>query len=256
MNNNYIENLNIGRGDCRFGTQLFQYIFLIAYSIKHNCKIKTNEWIGNILFPMTLKDTIETNCIGGYITTEHLLNDELLEDSSYINKNLNRPFTNSVACYKPYIDYIKSILSINNLKLKPTIGIHIRGTDSIEPTDINKVISWLDTYDLSNKDLFICSEDKQLIKNNFSNFDISSISYINTNSAYLSDDDIEIFSDFVILANCSELFISNSTFSYATALLSPINQKIYRHKNNNITSIDIWKEGPYNNTGITEGSSL
>ncbi len=245
MTNNYIENLNIGRGDCRFGTQLFQYIFLIAYSIKHNCKIKTNEWIGNILFPKTLDNIIEIDTNKCYITTEHLLNDELLEDISYINKNIQGPFTNSIACYKPYISTIKSILTIPNLRLEDTIGIHIRATDAVEPSNIKEVISWINTLDLCNKNLFITSEDTDLVEKSFSSFNTISFEYINLNSNKLSKEDIKMFSDFVILANCSELLISKSTYSFSSALLSSTNQRIYKSKNNTIKEIDIWNDGPY-----------
>ncbi|GDZ95224.1 methyltransferase FkbM family protein [Planktothrix agardhii CCAP 1459/11A] len=226
----------------RLGNQIFQYAFLKLYALEHNLRLETPAWIGQYLFghhdPVLLNPLpqIQEQQQPYKLSESTILNAE----SPFKNVDFQGYFqfhTQYHARHKEYfcslfkpVPALESLLqeAVHCLRLKgkTVVGIHLRRGDyhvvsnvvpylTVVPTQWYQ--DWLKGFweTLDEPVLFIASDEVEMVIDDFSDY----------NPITIHDLGIDLpqapfYPDFYILSQCDVLAISNSTFSFAAAMLN------------------------------------
>ena len=220
----------------RFANQVFQYAFLKIFAKKYGYQVETPRWIGQFLF----------GCSNPLVSRQYSMITEedsnfLTNKPSYGSKPLLRGidfwgyFQYHTSYYALYKDYFRSLfqpvseikakldyaLNVLRSKGKIIVGMHLRRSDYgygyyfIAPNKWYK--DWLAGFwdTLEDPILFIASDESEKVVSEFSEY----------NPLTLKDLDIrlqelEFYADFFLLSCCDAMAISNSSFSFAAAMLN------------------------------------
>ncbi|OIP72569.1 MAG: hypothetical protein AUK43_02835 [Oscillatoriales cyanobacterium CG2_30_40_61] len=218
----------------RFGNQIFLYAALKIYQKEHDIHVETTPWLGQYLFghhePLISKD----------------LPIEL--DSGLSILNGKEPFKNvefggptyqiHTKYYAPYKDFFRSLFkpiptieakmkeALQRLheRGKTIVGLHLRRGDYREPyadfmfyAPNSCYRNWLRGLweTLESPVLFIASDDLESMLEDFADYHP-----VTTKDLGIELPEASFYPDFYLLSHCDVLAISNSTFSFAAAMLN------------------------------------
>jgi hypothetical protein len=217
----------------RFGNQVFQYAFLRLFAKEHGMEAQNPPWIGSTLFGHS--DRFSTDPLPLWCEN----NGELPREMSQCGP---RPSSHEIwghfqqhtsvhqprhaefrELFKP-IESIRAPLeeAITSLRAGGTlIGLHLRRGDYVGgyfwPAPTEWYLRWLDEIwpTLHKPVLYIASDEVEKVAGDFRAFmpKMAGDLKVNLKGA-------EFYPDFFALSRCDWLAISNSTFSYATAMLN------------------------------------
>ena len=225
----------------RFGNQIFQYAFLKIYALKYHLSVQTPNWIGQELFGHN--DSFISSDWPLFRENEFDFAESLLSDLTNYPKNIdlfgyflyhtkyyvpNQSFFYSL--FQPTINIERNFLSFfDNIKTtnRTLIGLHLRrgdfGYDDYFIAPCKWYNLWLKKHwkNLKNPLLFIASDEPQKVVKSFSKYESITSKDLGINLEFA-----DFYLDFYILSKCDILAISNSTFSFAAAMLN-INGKLF-----------------------------
>ncbi|VXD18746.1 hypothetical protein PL8927_610008 [Planktothrix serta PCC 8927] len=226
----------------RLGNQIFQYAFLKLYALEHNLRVETPAWIGQYLFGHN--DPLMLNPLPQIQEQQqpYKLSESTILNAKNPFKNVDfqgyfQFHTQYHARHKEYfcslfkpVPALESLLqeAVHCLRLKgkTVVGIHLRRGDyqvvssvvpylTVVPTQWYQ--DWLKGFweTLDEPVLFIASDEVEMVIDDFSDY----------NPITIHDLGIDLpqapfYPDFYILSQCDVLAISNSTFSFAAAMLN------------------------------------
>lgn len=274
----YVSMKHLGKHG-RWANSLFQYMWLQVFARQHGLTVQTAPWAGEQLFdiepsPVTvelppwvepLKPTGEPYGPPGA---------EAIEKDWRFYGQYHTSF------HRPYRDFIRQLLQpteavCSRLKSAVTkfdgrgrtrIGIHLRRGDYGRLihyiTPVQWYLDWLEEHwsTLDDPVLFVASEDRALV-DEFADYNPQTTESLGINLrtkplptyTYL-DCDLEnpqahlldFFPDWYLLTQCEYLLIPNSTFSFASAMLSERLEHCWRSDlpTQRFHEIDIWNTTP------------
>lgn len=234
---------NFGHKDYgRFGNQVFQYSLAKVLSLYHDTPFylqPSNHFINffnskNLTYSSNKNNSKQFN----YIEKDPYFFDSNIFQIPEIDL---LGFFQNLSYYDQYLEELRNELSPNNTIIKNTyqymksktnyslnldrsIGIHIRRTDYtqlqnkhgfLESYYYNNIIQQNNLYDYT---IFIISDDIQMVKDEFYTL------FADYNTHYVEE--LDVFHDFYIMYLTRVNLIANSTFSWWSAILSDINEKI------------------------------
>ncbi len=226
----------------RLGNQIFQYAFLKLYALDHNLRVETPAWIGQYLFGHN--DPFVLNPLAGVHEQQqpYQLSESTILNAKTPFKNVDfqgyfQLHTQYHARHKDYfcslfkpVPAIETLLqeALQKLRLKgkTVVGLHLRRGDY---QVVSRVVPYLTVVPnqwyqewlkglwetLDEPVLFIASDEVDMVIGDFSDY----------NPITIHDLGIDLpqapyYPDFYILSQCDVLAISNSTFSFAAAMLN------------------------------------
>lgn len=252
----------------RFGNQIFLYAFLKIYALEHNLRVETPAWIGQYLFghndapisqslplvreqrqPYKLSDSAILNSLepfknvdfNGYFqfhTQYHARNKEYFQ-------SLFKPVSEVEAKAKEALHLLRS-------KGKTVVGLHLRRGDyrsahaavsylTIAPSKWYK--DWLDGFweTLDEPVLFIASDEIETVIGEFAEYNPITVKDLGVEFPEAS-----FYPDFYLLSQCDVLAISNSTFSFASAMLNEQGKFFFRPNllKRKLIAFDPWNSEP------------
>ncbi|MEM1102728.1 MAG: FkbM family methyltransferase [Pseudomonadota bacterium] len=232
-----VTNSTIGRLG-RFGNQIFQYLFLRCHSQDMGFRFENTPWVGDEIFD--IQPGVEKTQSGlREIRQVKFSTDEcdILNSTDRLsNANLEGFFQYNTQIYKSHrsnihkefsfknefaerAELIKSVLDAQD---GITVGIHLRRGDYgkriffIAPTEW--YLEWL--YSLkeiySAITIYLASDEVESLASSFHEFRVLTARDFGPTSQPMPG----FFDDFAALTLCDRLAISNSTFSFAAAMLN------------------------------------
>lgn len=252
----------------RFGNQIFQYAFLKLYAKEHNLRLETPSWIGQYLFghndsPISQNFPVIEEQPQPYENSESLI---LTAKQPLKNVDFLGWFQFHTSYHRPHQAYFRSLFepvseiaakmkeAIDYLKMrgKTIVCLHLRRDDyhlldpeqkffTIAPNQW--YIEWLEYIwaSLDNPVLYIASDDTENVINDFIHYHP-----ITTKDLNKELPEAPFYPDFYILTQCDILAISNSTFSFTSAMVNQRAKHFFRpdfiHKK--IVSFDPWDSKP------------
>jgi FkbM family methyltransferase len=254
----------------RFGNQIFQYAFLRIYAREHHLRIETSAWIGQSLFGFddpaisrtlpTFQENFRTNTLeearvinAGYVLENINLLGHFQYPTAYFAKHRDffRTLFQPVPPLQDLIDRLEECLRFHG---KTVLGIHIRvGDYRFCPSQFappHWYLEWLRGYwqTLESPILFLASDDLALVQHLFADYNPIVLSDLLT-LANIDPQDMEIvdlgfYLDFSLLSRCDLLAISNSSFSFAAAMLNDRSQIFMRPHipTQKLISFDPWND--------------
>jgi hypothetical protein len=220
----------------RFGNQLFQYAFQQILSRQVGMKSQSPKWIGQELFgrydpPV---DASLPLCAEGRDFEEAIFPAKLFAKPSR-SFDLFGYFQFHTSHYAPYRELYRLLFQPISAIEKPLkqavdqvrqfgetlVGLHLRRGDyGLGPFFVPPNSWYLDYLrqiwpSLNNPVLFIASDEPDKVMEDFENF-----SPITCESLGLQMPAATFYPDFYLLTQCDVLAISNSTFSFAAAMLN------------------------------------
>ncbi|MFH1673057.1 MAG: FkbM family methyltransferase [Pseudomonadota bacterium] len=219
----------------RFANQIFQYAFLKFYGKQHGFLVETPEWIGKYLFGCD--DPLVSRQLPVMRERSHDLSDAIVSNAKrpFKNVDFHGYFQYDTSFYAPCKDYFRSLFkpvpeiegklkdAYNALRSmgKTIVGLHLRRSDYgygyffIAPNQWYK--DWLkglwDTLD--DPVLFIASDELDESARGFAEYNP-----VTSKDLGVTLDGAEFYPDFYFLSQCDVLAISNSSYSFATAMLN------------------------------------
>lgn len=223
----------------RFGNQVFQYAFLKIYAKEHNIKTETGFWPGRFLFGH------DEPLISGKLPVVNEKTDGIKEPSPAFRINSDKPLYNTditgffqyhTSFYRPYREYFRSLfIPHEKIKVKmdyflkklqtgnrTIIAFHLRrgdytGLSGLFTAPSQWYKAWLeenwDTF--KNPVLFIASDESEKVMEEFSEYNPVTAAGLGMQLPAVT-----FYPDFYILSKCDVLAISDSSFSFAAALLN------------------------------------
>jgi hypothetical protein len=254
---------NLGKNG-RFGNQIFQHFFLKLAAMELGCEISTPQWIGNSIFniPKTIPLEESTNFFPfERIATRNDSPDLHLEQIKKIisANNLNRIDISGYFQYhtkhlkkyqrkfKDLFDIDDSITRMTNEALKkikkdsqPLIALHFRAGDYLEheksnhpffaPPNIDAIYQKIDGIYSQIKErnsiVYLASDDLPYASALLSSKGISHFTSLDCGFDKNEDDLLAL--DFTLFTLADILLISNSSFSFAAAMLSKNGKYFFR----------------------------
>ena len=258
---NIIQNSTIGdyKNFGRFGNQIFQYLFMKVYALKHGLEVRTRPWDGNFFYnlndskpllhlpivsdmgwsPSDYDENLtksyndssiapfNSNDIRGYFlfhNSQHKNNKEFIRSLFKIDSNIEN-------------DFNKSLVTMRNGN-KKILAIHIRRDDGVQ-TPLQLYVDFVNNnYDKLGKPVIYLASDglKQVLNELNTNFPTFLTTYKvftendfipSLNPDYLKGKDSghAYFYDFYVLTKSDYLVTSVSTFSNAAAMLNETAEK-------------------------------
>ncbi|MEZ2238927.1 FkbM family methyltransferase [Microcoleus sp.] len=226
----------------RLGNQVFLYAFLRTYAREHNLRVETPAWIGQYLFGHNDHPISQPLPQVGEQAQPYKLSESAILNAPepFTNVDFHGYFqfhTQYHAQHKEYFQSLfkplpaveaKVIKALDRLrsKGKTVVGLHLRRGDyrsvhtvvpylTVAPSGWYK--EWLDGFweTLDEPVLFIASDEIETVVGDFADY----------NPITVKDLGVELpeapfYPDFYILSQCDVLAISNSTFSFAAAMLN------------------------------------
>lgn len=211
--NNIIQCSTLGYNG-RFGNQLFQYAFAKSYAEKYNCRLQIPEnWHGRKIFPNIVDESLDRKLPINYEGDINLF------ENQKTNIDLDGYYTTRFHTKIMDSDKIKKWFSFSEQCFLPNMvpnfqytAVHLRRTDFIETISKECIEHWIKFYSCDNLPIIIVSDDQNMASKK-ENFGITN---------YNSD-----LQDFFILMNATNIFRTNSTFSWWASELSTKKQKTY-----------------------------
>lgn len=230
-----ITNSHIGKNG-RFGNQLFQYMFLRCYAAESGFAFQNSPWAGDQLF--AIQPGREALPVMSRQANDRETTDaqrRFIATSPLANVDVDGFFQFHTSFYRPYRKIIRDEMAPWNGPTKSAsqvrewfasipgrkIGIHLRRGDYgysyffIAPTSWYR--AWLRDTIRGDEPitLFIASDDLDLVLPDFTDWPVlSSRDFPGT------PDGPGYWLDFVALACCDQIAISNSSFSFVAAMLN------------------------------------
>ena len=219
----------------RFANQLFQYAFLKCYGRTHSLRVETPAWIGQKLFGHA--DPAITRPLPELRERTNLLPEALVPNAPVPFRNVDfwGFFQYNTRYYAPQRDYFRSLFRptpavqahvqpmVERLRRrgKTVVGLHLRRGDYgyehffVAPTAW--YLDWLRGLwpTLEDPVLFIASDEPDKVLADFAEFKPITAKDLGTPLP-----GAEFYPDFHLLTQCDALAISNSSFSFAAALLN------------------------------------
>ncbi|MEL7035963.1 MAG: FkbM family methyltransferase [Cyanobacteria bacterium J06592_8] len=224
----------------RFANNLFRYAFLKIYAKEHNFRVETSNWIGQYIF-----DHNDPAILNKLPQVREQAMPYKLSESKILNSQ--KPFKNvdffgffqfHTSYYAAHKDYFRSLFlpipeiesklkkALQNLrsKGKTIVGLHLRRGDykhaprpylSVAPNIWYR--EWLKGFwdTLEQPVLFIASDEIKNVIGDFSDYNPITVQDLNIELSQAN-----YYPDFYILSQCDVLAISNSSFSFAAAMLN------------------------------------
>jgi len=219
----------------RFANQIFQYAFLRIYAKQYNLRVETPEWIGRRLFEHN--DPLFSRQLPVIRQETHKLSEDPIPNAKKPFKDVDfwGYFQYHTSYYAPYKEYFRSLFkpvpdieaklenAYNTLRAmgNTVIGLHLRRSDYgydyffVAPNEWYK--DWLESFwnTLDNPVLFIASDEPDKVIGDFGGYNPMTAKDLGIE---LSEADF--YPDFYMLCHCDGLAISNSSFSFAAAMLN------------------------------------
>ncbi len=263
----------------RFANQLFQYMFLHTYAVRHGLEVQTSPWIGENLFE--IEPAPITDKLANYYEPLHKTGEPKgPPEKEAINCDFHGYGQFHTSWFKPGEGMIRRMFSVREEvmeRLDPaierfhkagytTVGIQLRRGDYGRLihyiTPVQWYLNWLQVIWplLDDPVLFIASEDRSLVKEfaAYNPFTAESLGIdlkanpqplytyqrydVNHPQPHLMD----FFPDWYLLRECEYLAIPNSTFSFVPAMLSNYLVKCWRSHlpTQGFREIDPWNTTP------------
>jgi hypothetical protein len=254
---------NLGKNG-RFGNQIFQYFFLKIIEMELDCEISTTQWIGNTIFNIAKTIPIEesTNFLRlERIATRNDSPDLHLEQIKKIIRTNNFNRIDISGYFQYHTKYLKkyqgkfegtfgiddSITRMANEALKklkmdsqPLIALHYRAGDYLEhekynhpifvPPSIDAISQKIDGIYSQIKEknpiIYLASDDLPYASALLLSKGISHITSLDFGFDKNEDDLLAL--DFTLFTLADILLISNSSFSFAAAMLSKKGKYFFR----------------------------
>ena len=222
----------------RFANQVFQYAFLYFYAQKYEMELQTPHWIGEELFGLKnnpicrdfarlsikKKYELDTMCQNAPIGNVDFLG--YFQDIAYFinhKTEFRKIFTPVEKIKQPLTAQCSSLLS------KDIIGLHLRygdyGYGIFYETPLNIVLEKIEKQWalLQSPVLYIATDDWRVCKK-FKKF-----SPLTSRDVFSNIPCPDFYLDFWALSHVNTLLItSNSSFSFAAAMLNTYNPKMFR----------------------------
>ncbi len=226
----------------RLGNQIFLYSFLRMYAREHNLRVETPAWIGQYLFGHNDAPISQPLPLVGEQAQPYKLSEsEILNaPEPFKNVDFHGYFQFDTQYHAQHKEYFQSLFkpvpeveskvteALDRLRSqgKTVVGLHLRRGDyrsvhtvvpylTVAPSGWYK--EWLDGLweTLDEPVLFIASDEIETVVGDFADY----------NPITVKDLGVELpeapfYPDFYILSQCDVLGISNSTFSFAAAMLN------------------------------------
>ncbi|WP_293336591.1 FkbM family methyltransferase [Microcoleus sp. CAWBG58] len=226
----------------RLGNQIFLYAFLRMYAREHNLRVETPAWIGQYLFGHNDAPISQPLTVVGEQPQPYKLSESAILNAPEPLKNVdfNGYFQFHTQYHAPHKEYfqslfkpvpeveVKVIKALDSLRFKgkTVVGLHLRRGDyrsvhtvvpylTVAPTGWYK--EWLDGLweTLDEPVLFIASDEIETVIGDFAEYHPITIKDLGVEMP-----EAAFYPDFYILSQCDVLAISNSTFSFAAAMLN------------------------------------
>jgi FkbM family methyltransferase len=226
----------------RLGNQIFLYGFLKIYAQEHNLRVETPAWIGQYLFGHSNPPISRSLPIVGEESQPYKLSDSAILNAPEPLKNVDfhgyfQFHTQYHARHKEYFSSLfkpvaeveaKMAEAMNRLRAKgkTIVGLHLRRGDyksvhtvvpylTVAPSGWYK--EWLNGFweTLDEPVLFIASDEIEDVVADFAEYHPITVKDLGVELP-----EAPFYPDFYILSQCDVLAISNSTFSFAAAMLN------------------------------------
>ncbi|TAE02118.1 MAG: FkbM family methyltransferase [Oscillatoriales cyanobacterium] len=226
----------------RLGNQVFLYAFLRMYAREHNLRVETPAWIGQYLFGHNDAPISGSLPQVGEQAQPYKLSESAILNAPEPLKNVDfhgyfQLHTQYHAQHKEYFQSLfkpvseveaKVIDALDRLrsKGKTVVGLHLRRGDyrsvhtvvpylTVAPSGWYK--EWLDGLweTLDEPVLFIASDEVETVIGDFAEYHPITVKDLGVEMP-----EAPFYPDFYILSQCDVLAISNSTFSFAAAMLN------------------------------------
>lgn len=227
----------------RFANQLFQYAFLKIYARKHDLRVETPTWIGQVIFGHN-----DPPISKSLPTVKESTNQLAIAKIPHSKKNFENVdfwgyFQYNTSFYEPQKEYFRSLFKptqkIDNIlqkglrelrrKGKTIIGIHLRRGDYgygyffRAPTEW--YIKWLKELwqTVEQPVLFIASDEIEKVVDDFANYNPVTSKQLGMELEFA-----DFYPDFYFLSHCDIVAISNSSFSFAACMLNEKSNSFFR----------------------------
>ncbi|WP_228056526.1 FkbM family methyltransferase [Microcoleus sp. LEGE 07076] len=226
----------------RLGNQVFLYAFLRMYAREHNLRVETPAWIGQYLFGHNDAPISQPLPLVGEQAQPYKLSESAILNAPKPLKNVDfhgyfQFQTQYHVQHKQYFQSLfkpvpeveaKVIEALNRLRSqgKTVVGLHLRRGDyrsvhtvvpylTVAPSGWYK--EWLDGLweTLDEPVLFIASDEVETVIGDFAEYHPITVKDLGVEMP-----EAPFYPDFYILSLCDVLGISNSTFSFAAAMLN------------------------------------
>jgi hypothetical protein len=221
----------------RFGNQIFQYAFLRLLARERGMEAQCPQWIGNSLFGHS--ERWQTDPLPLWTDQDDSIAEELKNPSDAgAGAELWGYFQYQTSFYRPKRDEFRALFqplsvfasalddAINRLRGADgtLVGIHLRRGDYAAGVNFWEweaptqwYLQWLGEIwpTLHKPVLYVASDDPTKIVRDFADFSPKTAADLGVNLK-----GAEFYPDFFALTRCDHLAISNSTFSFAAAMLN------------------------------------
>lgn len=264
----------------RFGNQIFQYFFLCLVHDKLGYEVRFPAWVGNTIFNLKPSKELINSAFPIDWAPVSTKADTPELDLQRIQNLMSRNSTNAldISGYfqyqtkflAPHKDLFESIFQIdqvlmgkiisqlNTFNADLIIAIHVRAGDYLDLEKENrgygfaispsfreihrKIQEMLGGIGNRKALLYLASDDLDYAKNGFKQFDLDHI--VSDDIFPDSDGDLNMLIDFCVLAMADSVMISNSSFSYAAAMLNKNAKNFFRPSvvDKSYHSFDPWND--------------
>jgi len=257
----------------RFANQIFQYAFLRLYALKHELRIETPSWIGQILFGHS-DPPISRNLPMVVEKSDNLIEARSsFASQTYTNVDIWGYFQYHSSFYSPYKRFFRSLFKPSQeieQKLLPAleriremgktlIGIHLRRGDYghgpffIAPN--RWYLEWLnDIWQQQDQPvLFLASDEPAEVIE-----DLSRFNPLTAQGLGCKLPEADFYPDFYFLSKCDIMAISNSSFSFAASMLNQ-NCRLFMRphlRSGRLIPYDPWSANPILTDAMVEGSGI
>lgn len=252
----------------RFGNQIFLYAFLKIYALEHNLRVETPAWSGQYLFGHNDAPISQPLPLVGEQRQPYKLSDSAILNSlePFKNVDFNGYFQFHTQYYARNKEYFQSLfkpvsevetkvteaLHLLRSKGKTVVGLHLRRGDyrsahtgvpylTIAPSQWYK--DWLDGFweTLDEPVLFIASDEIETVIGDFAEYNPITVKDLG-----IEFPEASFYADFYLLSKCDVLAISNSTFSFAAAMLNEQGKFFFRPNllKRKLIAFDPWNSEP------------
>lgn len=234
----------------RLGNQIFLYGFMKIYALEHNLRVETPAWIGQYLFGHSNPPISGSLPIVGEESQPYKLSDSAILNAPEPLKNVDfhgyfQLHTQYHARHKEYFSSLfkpvpeveaRMAEAMNRLRAqgKTVVGLHLRRGDyksvhtvvpylTVAPSGWYK--EWLNGFweTLNEPVLFIASDEIEDVLGDFAEYHPITVKDLGVELP-----EAPFYPDFYILSQCDVLAISNSTFSFAAAMLNERGKFFFR----------------------------
>jgi glycosyltransferase involved in cell wall biosynthesis/tetratricopeptide (TPR) repeat protein len=252
----------------RLGNNIFQYAFLKIYALENNLKVETPAWMGQYLFGHHDAPISQPLPLVGEQAQPYKLSESAILNAPEPLKNVDFQgyFQFHTQYHAQHKEYFQSLfkpvpevaakvieaLDILRSKGKTVVGLHLRRGDyksvhtvvpylTVAPSGWYK--EWLDGFweTLDQPVLFIASDEIEDVIGDFAEYHPITVKDLGVDIP-----EAPFYPDFYILSQCDVLAISNSTFSFAAAMLNERCKFFFRPnlRKQKMIAFDPWNSEP------------